>query len=59
MGNRTFAMIKPDAMNNGYSGKILDRIINAEFNILGGKIVRMSKKQAEGFYSIHFRKSIF
>ena len=53
MGNRTFAMIKPDAMNNGYSGKILDRIINAEFNILGGKIVRMSKKQAEGFYSIH------
>ena len=59
MGNRTFAMIKPDAMNNGYSGKILDRIINAEFNILGEKIVRMSKKQAEGFYSIHSKKPFF
>ena len=59
MGNRTFAMIKPDAMNNGYSGKILDRIINAKFNILGAKIVRMSKKQAEGFYSIHSEKPFF
>ena len=35
MGNRTFAMIKPDAMKNGYAGKILDRIINSKFNILG------------------------
>ena len=59
MGNRTFAMIKPDAMNNGYSGKILDRIINAKFNILGAKIVRMSKKQAEGFYFIHSEKPFF
>ena len=59
MGNRTFAMIKPDAMKNDYSGKILDRIINAEFNILGAKIVRMSKKQAEGFYSIHSEKPFF
>ena len=59
MGNRTFAMIKPDAMNNGYSGKILDRIINAKFNILGAKIVRMSKKQAEGFYSIHSEKPFY
>ena len=59
MGNRTFAMIKPDAMNNGYSEKILDRIINAEFNILGAKIVRISKKQAEGFYSIHSEKPFF
>ena len=59
MGNRTFAMIKPDAMHNGYSGKILDRIINAKFNILGAKIVRLSKKQAEGFYSIHSEKPFF
>ena len=59
MGNRTFAMIKPDAMHNGYSGKILDRIINAEFNILGAKIVRMSKKQAVGFYFIHSEKTFF
>ena len=59
MGNRTFAMIKPDAMKNGYAGKILDRIISAKFNILGAKIIRMSKKQAEGFYSIHSEKPFF
>ena len=59
MGNRTFAMIKPDAVNNGHSGKILDRIINAKFKILGIKIIRMTKQQAEGFYSIHSEKSFF
>ena len=59
MGNRTFAMIKPDAINNGHSGKILDRIINAKFKILGIKIIRMTKKQAEGFYSIHSEKPFF
>ena len=59
MGNRTFAMIKPDAMKNGYAGKILDRIINEKFNILSAKIIRMSKKQAEGFYSIHSGKPFF
>ena len=59
MGNRTFAMIKPDAMKNGYAGKILDRIINAKFNILGAKIIQMSRKQAEGFYSIHSEKPFF
>ena len=59
MGNRTFAMIKPDAINNGHSGKILDRIINAKFKILGIKIIRMTKQQAEGFYSIHSEKPFF
>ena len=59
MGNRTFAMIKPDAMKNGYAGKILDRIISAKFNILGTKIIRMSRKQAEGFYSILSEKPFF
>ena len=59
MGNRTFAMIKPDAINNGHSGKILDRIINAEYKILGIKMIRMTKKQAEGFYSIHSEKPFF
>ena len=59
MGNRTFAMIKPDAINNGHSGKILDCIINAKFKILGIKMIRMTKKQAEGFYSIHSEKPFF
>tara|TARA_B100001013_G_scaffold334114_1_gene251560 strand:+ start:1810 stop:2235 length:426 start_codon:yes stop_codon:yes gene_type:complete len=59
MGNRTFAMIKPDAINNGHSGKILDRIINTKFKILGIKMIRMTKRQAEGFYSIHSEKPFF
>ena len=59
MGDRTFAMIKPDAINNGHSGKILDRIINTKFKILGIKMIRMTKRQAEGFYSIHSEKPFF
>ena len=59
MGNRTFAMIKPDAINNGHSGKILNRIIDTKFKILGIKMIRMTKRQAEGFYSIHSEKPFF
>ena len=59
MGNRTFAMIKPDAINNGHSGKILNRIIDTKFKILGIKMIRMTKNQAEGFYSIHSEKPFF
>ena len=59
MGNRTFAMIKPDAIDNGYMGQILNRIISAEFKILGSKLIRMTKIQAEGFYAIHKDRSFF
>ncbi|PCJ48410.1 MAG: nucleoside-diphosphate kinase [Candidatus Neomarinimicrobiota bacterium] len=59
MNNRTFAMIKPDAVRNGYMGKILDRIIEADFKILGAKLIRMTKAQAEGFYAIHRERPFF
>ena len=59
MNNRTFAMIKPDAVQNGYMGKILDRIIEADFKILGAKLIRMTKAQAEGFYAIHRERPFF
>ena len=59
MGNKTFAMIKPDAMLNGYMGKILDHAISAGFNILGAKLIRMTKAEAEGFYAIHKDRSFF
>ena len=59
MNNRTFAMIKPDAVRNGYMGKILDRIIEADFKILGAKLIRMTKAQAEGFYTIHHERPFF
>ena len=59
MNNQTFAMIKPDAVRNGYSGKIIDRMITSDFKILGLKLIRMTKSQAEGFYEIHKDKPFF
>tara|TARA_Y100000817_G_C16508284_1_gene389953 strand:+ start:150 stop:575 length:426 start_codon:yes stop_codon:yes gene_type:complete len=59
LNNQTFAIIKPDAVRNGYSGKIIDRMINSDFKILGLKLIRMTKSQAEGFYEIHKDKPFF
>ena len=59
MSNRTFAIIKPDAIKNGHTGKIFDRIISAEFKILGAKITKMSLAQAKGFYDIHKGKPFY
>ena len=59
MNDQTFAIIKPDAFKNGYSGKIINRIINSDFKILGLKLIRMTKSQAEGFYEIHSDKPFF
>ena len=59
MGNRTYAMIKPDAIRNGHMGRILDRILNSGFKILGAKLIRMTKEQAEGFYAIHSERPFF
>ena len=53
MNNRTFAIIKPDAVNNKYTGLIYDKILKADFNILSSKLIKMTKKQAEHFYLIH------
>ena len=59
MNNLTFAIIKPDAVKNGYSGLIIDRIIKNDFKILGMKFMRMTKAQAEGFYEIHKDKPFY
>ncbi len=59
MKNRTLAIIKPDAVNNGYSGLIIDRIIKEKFKILGVKILKLSMKEAERFYAIHRGKEFF
>ena len=59
MGYRTFAMIKPDAINNGYFGKIIDHIIKSNFKIIGAKLIKMQKTQANEFYKIHEGKPFF
>ena len=59
MKDRTFAIIKPDAVRNGHTGKIYDRILKSDFKIKGAKLLKMTKEQAEGFYEIHKKKSFF
>ena len=59
MSNRTFAIIKPDAVKKGNTGKIFDRIILAGFKILGAKLIKISLPQAQGFYAIHKGKSFY
>ena len=59
MSNRTFAIIKPDAVKSGNTGKIYDRIILSGFTILGAKLINMSLTQAQGFYEIHNGKPFY
>ena len=57
MKNLTFAIIKPDAIKNKHTGKIYDHILSTGFEILGSKLVKMTRSQAEGFYEIHRDKA--
>jgi|TARA_B110000263_G_scaffold41358_1_gene33163 nucleoside-diphosphate kinase len=59
MNNKTFAIIKPDAVKNGNTGKIYDRILKADFTILSAKLLRMTKSQAKGFYDVHRERPFF
>ena len=59
MNNRTFAIIKPDAVKNNFTGKIYNHILKSGFNILCAKLFKMSKNQAENFYSIHKDKPFY
>lgn len=51
--NRTFTMIKPDAVANGHAGAILDDIIKAGFRVVALKYTRLSPELAGKFYEIH------
>ena len=59
MSNRTFTMIKPDAMNNGHAGAILDRIIKEGYKIVALKITRLSTEKAGEFYAIHKERPFY
>ena len=59
MKDLTFAIIKPDAIKNKHTGKIYDHILSTGFEILGSKLVKMTRSQAEGFYEIHRDKPFF
>ena len=59
MSNKTLAIIKPDAVENGYSGKIIAMIIEAGFKIKAMKMVHLTKSSAEGFYAVHKERPFF
>ncbi len=59
MTNRTFAIIKPDAVKNNYSGKIISMIIESGFKILAARFTRMSLTRAKDFYTVHKGKPFF
>jgi nucleoside-diphosphate kinase len=56
---RTFSIIKPDAMRKGHAGVILAEIDKAGFRILAIKKLFISKSQAEGFYYVHAQRPFF
>jgi len=56
---RTFAIIKPDAFAAGHAGKIITRIYDEGFKVVGLKKLYMSKLEAEGFYAVHKERPFF
>jgi nucleoside-diphosphate kinase len=59
MTERTFAIIKPDAVERRVSGRILQRIEDAGFTVRAMRQVQLSKRQAEGFYAVHSGRAFF
>ena len=59
MPQRTFSIVKPDAVRKGYTGAILAEIYQAGFQIVAIKTLSISKKQAEGFYYVHKARPFF
>src|SRR5271169_2805903 len=56
---RTFAIIKPDAVKRGLTADILSRIHAAKFQIMAIKSPRLTKSEAEGFYAWHRERPFF
>ena len=57
--NRTFTMLKPDALENGHTGKIIDMIIQAGFSINAMKLTQLTTEQAEKFYEVHAERPFY
>ncbi|MDO8631679.1 MAG: nucleoside-diphosphate kinase [Phycisphaerales bacterium] len=56
---RTFAIIKPDAVERGLAGKILARVEEAGFTIRAMRKQHLTKREAEGFYAVHKERPFF
>ena len=58
-GIRTFTMLKPDAVEKGHIGAILEKITASGFRIVAMKLTQMTKADAEEFYGIHKERPFF
>lgn len=56
---RTFSIIKPDAVKKNATGDILNTMQASGFRIIGLKMVEITREQAEGFYAVHAGKTFF
>ncbi len=59
MSQRTFSIVKPDAVRKGHTGGILAEIEKAGFKIVAIKKLSLSKSEAEGFYHVHAARPFF
>ena len=59
MQNRTFTMIKPDAVQDGHIGAILEKITGAGFKIVAMKMTKLSKEKAGEFYAVHKERPFY
>jgi nucleoside-diphosphate kinase len=59
VAQRTFSIVKPDAVRKGFTGAILAEIEKAGFQIVAIKRQSISKEQAKGFYAVHAGKPFF
>jgi nucleoside-diphosphate kinase len=56
---RTLSIIKPDGVARGLIGEVVQRLEKSNFNIIGMKMLHMTKLQAEGFYAVHKERPFF
>jgi len=59
MSNRTFTMIKPDAMKNGHAGAIIDRFIKEGYRVVSMKMTKLSPEKAGEFYAVHSARPFY
>src|SRR6202165_2753841 len=58
-GNRTLAIVKPDAFNSGKSGQIIALLEKAGFKIIASRVMRLTEAQAAAFYAVHRERPFF
>ena len=56
---RTLCIIKPDAVKNRVQGHIIQKILDGGFDIIGLKLIQLTKEQAESFYAVHKERQFY